>query len=375
MKTYRNNVIQGKCRANSSTKQLLKTIEAKEIAVIKHEDLDEMGALGLIEAKVKAVINAAPTMTGKYPAHGAIALLRAGIPIFEISAHHFPLFACPTVVSIRGNRIVADHFSVPCRRFTYSDWQKLNEKAQENLGPMLSDFIDNTLNYARSEKQFVIRPLELPPLKTDMKDKHVVVVVRGRGYKNDLRAIKNYIEDYKPVLIGVDGGADALLEYGFTPDLIVGDMDSVSDDALTVVKERIVHAYPDGRAPGMRRIKELGLQAKVVAAPGTSEDLAMLIAYEKEAELIVTLGTHTHMIDFLEKGRKGMSSTMLVRMKIGGKLVDAKGVSKLYQRPPKLRNLWVIPVAGLFPLAMLGLIHPGFRSLLGLFKIYVKMMI
>ena len=206
-----------------------------------------------------------------------------------------------------------------------------------------------------------------------MSGKHVVVVVRGSGYKNDLQAIKDYIEDYKPIMIGVDGGADALLEYGYIPDLIIGDMDSITDEALLRGKEILVHAYPDGRAPGMCRIEALGLEAKRLASYGTSEDVAMLLAFEQKAELIVTLGTHTHMIDFLEKGRKGMSSTILVRMKIGGKLVDAKGVSKLYHRPMRWRNLWVVPAAALFPLMMLGLIHPGIRHYANVILAYVKL--
>ena len=135
------------------------------------------------------------------------------------------------------------------------------------------------------------------------------------------------------MLIGVDGGADALLDALASPDLIFGDMDSITDRALRSGAELIVHAFPDGTAPGMARIRELDLEASVIRAPGTSEDIAMLLAYEQQAELIITLGTHTHMIDFLEKGRKGTASTMLVRMKIGGKLIDAKGVSKLYSLP------------------------------------------
>lgn len=331
-----------------------------------------MGAEGLIEAKVKAVINAAPTMSGKYPINGPLLLLKAGIPVCEIAEEYFPFFVHGQEIVIEENFILHEGFRIPFKLFTKERWECLSELAGRNLGSRLSEFIDNTLHYARKEKDFVIHPLAVPLLRTAIHGRHVVVVVRGSGYKEDLQALKNYIEDYRPVLIGVDGGADALMEYGHTPDLIVGDMDSISDAALLCGSEILVHAYPDGRAPGIGRTEGLGLQAQCIPAPGTSEDIALLIAFEKNAELIVSLGTHTHMIDFLEKGRKGMASTMLVRMKIGSKLVDAKGVSKLYRRQVKWRSMWIVPLAGFFPLVTLALIHPGFRHLFSLMWMYVK---
>ncbi len=368
-------IVEGNVKVGRSTKQLLRKLARKQIAVIDHRDLDEMAATGLIEAKVKAVINAAATMSGSYPTKGPLLLLRAGIPIYEIDAEHFTLFQDNAGVVIDDRFILLHGRRIPYTPFTEKDWSERNEQAYGNLDAQLNDFIDNTLYYAGKEKHFVIQPLSIPPLKTPIVGRHVVVVVRGSGYKHDLLAIQDYIEDYRPVLIGVDGGADALLECGCTPHIIIGDMDSISDDALKSGAEIIVHAYPDGSAPGMARIRAIGLDAKTLPAPGTSEDVAMLLAYEQGAELIVSLGTHTHMIDFLEKGRKGMASTVLVRMKIGSKLIDAKGVSKLYHRPLKLRNLWVVPLAGLFPLAMLSFIHPGVRQVFDMVWAYVKLSI
>lgn len=268
---------------------------------------------------------------------------------------------------------MSDGTVIPCRPFTEQDWEARTALAMHNVSKQLDHFIENTLHYAGKEKSFFIRPLDLPPLRTSMAGRHAVIVVRGKGTREDLLAIRDYIEDYKPVLIGVDGGADALMNSGLKPNLIFGDMDSITDHTLSCGAELVVHAYPDGRAPGMKRIKELGLEASLIAAPGTSEDIAMLLAYERRAELIVTIGTHTHMIDFLEKGRKGMASTMLVRMKIGGKLIDAKGVSKLYIRPYKMHRLWFIPAAAIFPILMLGLVHPGVRHILDMLWIYVRL--
>ncbi|GFR36801.1 thiamin pyrophosphokinase [Insulibacter thermoxylanivorax] len=366
--------VKGRVRVGRKTKQLIPKLAPRSIVVLSHENLDEVAADGLIAAKVKAVINAARTMNGTYPLEGPKRLLLSGIPIVEIAAEDFTKFRDGMAVMITDEHVMLeDGRKIPCKPFTEEAWEAGTKLAMQNVSRQLGAFIENTLRYADREKEFFIRPLQLPPIRTPISGRHAVVVVRGKGYRDDLYAIRDYIEDYKPVLIGVDGGADALLDCGLRPDLIFGDMDSITDRALRSGAELIVHAFPDGTAPGMARIQELELEASVIRAPGTSEDIAMLLAYEQQAELIVTLGTHTHMIDFLEKGRKGMASTMLVRMKIGGKLIDAKGVSKLYSRPYKLRRLWYIPAAALFPVLMLSFVHPGVRHMIDVIWLYVKL--
>ena len=349
--------------ADGRTKQLCKRISPQQIALIDHPDMDEMAARSLLEADVKAVINLSPFMTGHYPAEGARRLLRAGVPLFEWKAQieHARLLA-----QLDGSKaMIRDSgFFV----HTGGHWHQLGElkavtgemirakweEAHARLDDTLSSFIDNTLRYAVREKDLFLKRLCLIHLKTRLADRHVVVVVRGKHYREDLLTLGPYIHEYRPVLIGVDGGADALLESGYLPDLIVGDMDSITDKALACGAEVVVHAFPDGRAPGEQRVRKLGLPYHLLPAPGTSEDIAMLLAYEHQAQLIVTIGTHTNMIDFLEKGRKGMASTLLVRTKIGPKLIDAKGVSQLYQ-PRWSWTLWgwclaamIVPVLAIF---------------------------
>ena len=169
-------------------------------------------------------------------------------------------------------------------------------------------------------------------------------MVRGYHYKEDLQTLRHYIREYRPVLIGVDGGADALIEAGYKPDLIVGDMDSVSDATLRCGAEIVVHAYRDGSAPGLERVRKLGVEPVVFPATGTSEDVAMLLADDKGAALIVAVGTHATLVEFLDKGRSGMASTFLTRLRVGGKLVDAKGVSRLYRS--RISNLSLARDAG-----------------------------
>ena len=165
--------------------------------------------------------------------------------------------------------------------------------------------------------------------------------------KRDLHIVKPYIRDFKPVLVGVDGGADALIQAGYKPHVIVGDMDSVSDKALQSGAELIVHAYSDGRAPGRERIDRLGLPSSVLPSPGISEDVAILLAHEKGAELIVAVGTHFNLLEFLERNREGMSSTFFTRLKVGDKLIDARGVSSLFRGRAGLGPMFLFVFGGL----------------------------
>jgi uncharacterized membrane-anchored protein len=369
--------LSGVARVGLKTKSLLKQLSPGQIIVICHDDLDEVAAQDIVDAKVKCIINAGHTMSGSYPTCGAAICLKHGIPIVEIARDDFLLFCDGETVTVDVNRgrVFTEKNTVRCHSFTLDDWRRLYLEAEQRLSEQFSRFIDNTIQYVSKEKNYFVRPLTFPEVLTPIQGRHVLVVARGSGYKRDLKAIRPYIEDYRPILIGIDGGADALLENGWKPDLIVGDMDSVSEQALCCGAEIIVHAYPDGHAPGFERVSALGLPARTIRAPGTSEDLALLIAYEKKAEWIVTIGTHTHMIDFLEKGRKGMASTLLVHMKIGGKIINAKGVSMLYRPRPKWKWVGSLSAAGLFPLFMLIFMHPGIRHYFKILYVYLKLLV
>ena len=377
----KNNNIKANYIADKKTKSLLARIKVNQVAVINHPDIDEIAANGLIEKKIKAVVNFSSSMTGKYPTIGLKKLYHNRIPVFDIdNGQDFfnKLIDNNDLIIDRDKGTVTFPGKVK-NEFTVKEWtnkeiERMLDIANKNIENELNRFIDNTLDYASKEKEFVLKPLKIPQLKSKMKGKHVVVVVRGNNYREDLLAIRPYIEDYKPVLIGVDGGADALLEYGLKPDIIIGDMDSVTDKALKSGAEIIVHAYPDGMAPGLSRVQKAGLKAKMLPALGTSEDVAMLMAFEEKAEIIVALGAHSNMIDFLEKGRKGMASTVLVRMKIGTKLIDAKGVSKLYQPGVNLKALSLMGIAAVTPVIAVSLINQDMVRLLEIVWINIKML-
>ena len=366
--------IKAPIKIDRKTKNLAKRLNAGEIAVINHRDIDEVAADSLVERKVKAVINADLCISGKYPNKGPHLLCEKGVLIIDnVGSEIFEHLKDDDVIEIDGSSVYVDGKLIgageilDCERV-----EELMKVCHENLAQELDNFIDNTIEYAQREKSFILDDMNIPNTDVNIDGRHALVVVRGQNYKEDLSAILSYIEEVKPVIIGVDGGADALLEHGYMPDIIVGDMDSVTDKCLRKCKEIIVHAYPDGRAPGLKRIEELGLKAKVLPAIGTSEDIAMLIAYENGAELIVALGTHTHIIDFLEKGRKGMSSTFLVRMKIGAKLIDAKGVSLLYRSRMKIKYVLGLVIAALFPVFIVASLSPQIQQIMRLIELRLK---
>lgn len=345
--------IVGPTRVDPRTKSLTKRLRPGEIAVIDHVDIDRVSAEALVACQPAAVLNAAHSTSGRYPNLGPDILVSAGIPLVDDLG--------PDVMSLRegrtiridggsvydGDRLVAEGV-VQTEQTVATD----QEAARAGLSVQLESFAANTMDYLRRERDLLLDGVGVPDIVTQIDGRQVLIVVRGYHYKDDLATLRPYIREYRPVLIGVDGGADAILEAGWSPDLIVGDMDSVSDKALRCGAEIVVHAYRDGRAPGMARVDQLGVPHIVFPATGTSEDVAMLLADDKGAELIVAVGTHATLVEFLDKGRSGMASTFLTRLRVGGKLVDAKGVSRLYRNRISNLQLTLLVLAGLLALGV-----------------------
>lgn len=366
--------IKGIVKVDKRTKNLVKRIKPYEIAVIDHEDIDEVSAQGLISARVRMVINAGRSISGKYPNPGPLALVQAGIVLVDDCGSTVMELCDDEEVWVEDGAIYRGDEQIAEGKVLEPDHIKhLMKESEKNYALEMEKFIYNTLDYAKKEIDIIVKEIQMPVLKTNFQGRHTLIVVRGHDYKEDLKAIKSYIEEVKPVLIGVDGGADALLEAGYQPDIIVGDMDSVTDRALKCGAELVVHAYTDGRAPGLERVKNLDIECGIVKAPGTSEDVAMLLAYQKGTQLIVAVGTHSNVMDFLEKGRKGMASTFLVRTKIGSILVDAKGVNKLYKSSIQLRHVVGIVVAALIPLAVIFFVSPTTHQLARLLVLRIKL--
>ncbi|CAN5861207.1 putative cytokinetic ring protein SteA [soil metagenome] len=329
----------GVARLDRRTKNLTKRLNPGDVAVIDHVDLDRVSADALVGCGVAAVVNASPSISGRYPNLGPGILAQAGIPLLDdVGKEIFAGLKEGTRVRVDGDQVYAGPKLVASgTEQTEATVAAAMIEAKAGLSTQLEAFAANTMEYMKRERALLLDGVGVPDIKTQIEGEHVLIVVRGYDYKDDLAALKAYIREYRPVLIGVDGGADALREAGHKPHLIIGDMDSVSDDVLRCGAEVIVHAYADGRAPGLARVQDLGVEAVTFPAAGTSEDIAMLLADEKGATLIVAVGTHATLVEFLDKGRAGMASTFLTRLRLGGKLVDAKGVSRLYR--PRVSNL------------------------------------
>lgn len=364
----------GKVKLDYKTKDLVKRLKFGDIAVIDHRDLDEVAARSLAAKGVKYVINTNSSISGRYPNLGPAVLNNSGVTIIDhVNQDIFDKLKEGEELEIEKNKLYYNRELIgEGEILTQERITELLGETENNLEYELDKFVENTLQYAKKEKSLIL-DLQIPDVQTSFKDRHVLIVVRGQDYQADLRAIKSYITDLKPVIIGVDGGADACLELDIQPDLIIGDMDSVSNRALLSEAELVVHAYPDGKAPGMGRLNKLGLQGLKFPAPGTSEDIAMLLAYEQGASLIVAVGTHSNIIDFLEKGRPGMASTFLTRMKIGSILVDARGVSKLYKKSISYEDLIKLAVAALIPILIILLVSKPIRQVVRLLIVWLKL--
>lgn len=347
----------GRVVLGMKTKDIIPKLDASTIPVINHENIDRVAAEALVEAGVCAVVNAAGSSTGHYPNLGPRVMARSGIYILDnVGLKVFDRLKDGQEIEVKGDGVyrsgelisTGDHLDLEAT-------EKRLRESQEDVGTVLESFAQNTVEFMRSERDILFSTLDVPKaISRKIQGRQVLVVVRGYDYRQDLAALGPYLRGERPFVIGVDGGADAVRANGWRTDLIFGDMDSVSDEALRAVDHVLVHGYENGQAPGMERVKKAGVKgAEVLTAPGLSEDIAILVAEQSGAELIVAVGTHVGLVEFLDKGRKGASSSFLTRLKVGARLVDAKGVSKLYPSRASAGQLLALVVAGLVAVSVI----------------------
>jgi len=389
--------VSGPVRSGRRTKVLVKSLQRGEIALIDHLDVDRVSAEELIGAGVVAVLNCRPSSSGSYPNLGPQLLVEAGILLLDLPDDS--LFGALSdgeeimVVAGGGNggwgEDGASRAPAPRQAEVLRAGQLLatgqvldlervcaeTEARRREVSDALERFAHNTIEHMREERELLAGRIELPRFRTDFRDRSTLVVVRGVGHQRDLHALRPFIRDMRPVIIAVDGGAEALLEQGIEPTMIVGDMDSAGEAALRSGAELVLHSYADGRAPGRGRLEQLGLPFKLVAAPGTSQDVALLIAAEKGARLIVSVGSQFNLVEFLDRNRKGMSSTFLTRLRVGEILVDAKGVSRLYRPQPGLTPLLVVIAAGLIALIAVIFMTPALRDVANLVWLKLQLLL
>jgi uncharacterized membrane-anchored protein len=388
--------VSGPVRPGRKTKLLVKRLARGDVALIDHLDIDRVSAEELIAADAGAVLNCRASSSGTYPNLGPQLLVEAGIHLVDLADDSlFDTLSDGEAITVRDGEVMRDGEVLACGEvLDLARVRSETEARRREVGEALERFAHNTIEHMREERELLAGKIELPRFSTDFRDRSALVVVRGVGHQRDLRALRPFIRDRRPVLIAVDGGAEALLDEGLRPDMIVGDMDSAGEAALITASGRrggwggggwrsssasggaelVVHAYPDGRAPGRERLERLGLPFKLVPAPGTSQDVAMLIAAEKGANLIVSVGSQFNLVEFLDRNREGMSSTFLTRLRIGEILVDAKGVSRLYHPRPGLAPLLVVVVAGLLAMIAVVWLTPALRDVVDLLWLKLQLL-
>ncbi|MFN8133071.1 MAG: putative cytokinetic ring protein SteA [Solirubrobacteraceae bacterium] len=369
--------VTGIARLGKRTKHLVKRLKPGDVAIIDHLDLDRVSGEDLIACGVQGVVNCSPSSSGRYPNAGPLLLAQAGVHLIDApGAPLFDVLRDGDPITLRGGDVIRHGEVLATGEVQDPETvARLNEQRREEIGEALEAFAENTVQHMLQERELLAGRLELPAFQTDFRDRPALVVVRGVDHKRDIRALRSYIRDVKPVLVGVDGGADALIEEGFRPHMIVGDMDSATETTLRSGAELVVHAYPDGRAPGREYLEQLGLKYKTVPAPATSQDVAMLIAAEKGASLIVAVGSHFNLVEFLDKSRRGMSSTFLTRLRLGEILVDAKGVSRLYRPRPGMAPLMLVLGTGILTLWAVIWTTPGLHDLAELLWLKLRVLL
>ena len=329
-------------RLDRKTKDLTRRLKPGDIAIIDHADLDRVSAESLLNQQVAAVVNVAPSMTGRYPNLGPQLLVEAGVPLIDdVGPDVFEKVSEGHLVRLDGDTLyLGDAVAAKGTVQTSDSVASAMIRAKAELAAQIRAFMANTVEYINRDFEELIDGIRVPELRTKLEGRHALVIARGYRHREDLQALRAYIREFKPVMGAVDGAADALLDAGYRPHLILGDMDSVTDRALTCGAEIVVHAYPDGSAPGLDRVRSLELDSVLCPATGTSEDVALLLADELGARLIVAVGMRTTLVEFLDKDRPGMASAFLTRMRVGDKIVEPKGVSRLYQS--RISTAWLV---------------------------------
>jgi uncharacterized membrane-anchored protein len=357
--------VTGTVRLDRRTPALVRRLRPGDIAVVDHLDLDRASAESLLDCGVVAVVNAASFISGRYPNLGPELLARSGVVMVgDVGAEVFSRLRDGSTVRVHeGAVILGEETVVTGHELGAEEIDTLMEDARSGLSTQLQSFTHNTTEFLRREQELLLHGQGVPETRTVLHGRPVVVVVRGYDYREDLRGLKRFIREQRPVLVGVDAGADALIAAGHRPDIVVvgeeglaqgstaGERGStVSDKALRSSREIVMHADRAGRAIGAERLDRLGVRHQTLSASGTSEDVALLLADVRGASLIIAVGTHATLDEFLDRQRAGLASTFLTRLRVGPKLVDAKGVPQLYAGRVRLWHLALVLLAGLIAL-------------------------
>jgi uncharacterized membrane-anchored protein len=347
--------VTGVARVDRRTGDLLRRVGPGDIVVFNQIDLDRRTADVLVAAEVAGVVNASPSISGRFPNLGPEILVSAGIPLIDnvgtaalhdiregtrLRLHEGTVYAGERELakgSAQSPESVAD--------------QMIEAKA--GMSAQLEAFSANTIEFLRRERTMVLDGVGVPELYVPMKGREVLVVAPGHGHADELRGLRRYIREHRPVLVGVESGADTLRSAGYKPQVIVGDPDGTRTETLMCGAEVVVPAHSDGHAPGLERVQDLGIGAVTFPSSGNAEDLALLLADSHGASLVVTVGSQATLAEFLDRGRSGSNpSTFLTRLKLGSRLVDGKAVATLHRARVPMAAVLLLVLAVLVALVV-----------------------
>jgi uncharacterized membrane-anchored protein len=325
--------VTGPARVDRRTDALVRRIGCGDIAVLDQVDLDRRTADVLVAARVAGVVNAAPSISGRFPNLGPEILVAAGIVLIDGVGPEVMRIRDGAQLRLHDGRVYAGDTELAGGiEQTADSIADLMIEAKSGLSAQLEAFSANTIEFLRHERALIIDRVGVPEVEVPIHGREVLVVAAGYNHAADLARLKHFIHEYHPVLIGVEGGADALHAAGHRPHLIVGDPRQVTTATLKSTKEVVVPAQPDGFAPGLERIQDLGIGAVTFPAMSNPEDLALLLAEAHGAALVITVGFQATLHEFLDRGRSGSNpSTFLTRLRLGSKLVDGHAVAALYR--------------------------------------------
>jgi len=346
--------VTGVARVDRRTGDLLRRVSQGDIVVLDQLDLDRSTADALVRAAVGGVVNASPSISGRFPNLGPEVLVGAGIPLID-GVGQDALREIKEGSKLRlhdGTVFVGEREVAQGTRQTKESVADQMVEAKAGMSAQLEAFSANTMEFLRRERTMILEGIGVPQLTTIMKDRQVLVVAPGHEHVADLKLLKRYLGEHRPILIGVESGADSLREAGYKPDIIVGDPNGITTETLRSGAEVVVPAHPDGHAPGLGRIQDLGIGAVTFPASGNAEDLALIIADTHDATLVVTVGFQATLREFLDRGRSGSNpSTFLTRLKLGSKLVDGKAVAALHRSRVSVAAIVLLVMAAMVAIA------------------------
>jgi uncharacterized membrane-anchored protein len=343
--------VSGAARIDRQTRAIVKRARPGDIAIIDHVDIDRASASALVEARVAAVVNVAPSVSGRYPNLGPGLLLAAGVPLVDnVDPEVFSTVNDGDIIRVTGGEIFLgdDRIATGSPQDQDSVASSL-EASKVGMATQLEALRANAMEYSTREWALLVDGRGVPATMTSFEGRHVIVVQRAYDYRGDLRSLKTYMRENGPLFVGVGEGAEVLLEAGYQPDVIVTDAEAadVSDATLRCGAEVVFCAASGDRTERLDRLERLGIDAKLFVTSGTGEDAALVLAHTQRAKLIVLAGSPRSLVELMDTGRAGMASSLVTRASSGASVVHANVVAQLYANRVRTWLVLVLILLGL----------------------------